>query len=194
MSKELYIKNMVCDRCILVVREELIKQGFHPLDIRLGVARIQEDEFDATQRERLAKKFDEIGFELLDGSKSRLIERIKTIIIEKVHHSNFLDDIKVNWSDLLSDQLHYEYSYLSNLFSSVEGITLEQYIIRQKIEKVKELLFNDELNLSEISYKLGYSSVQHLSTQFKKVTGQTPSQFKNSRQNSLLRKPLDSIS
>lgn len=167
---------MVCNRCIMVVRQELEKNGLHLTDIELGVARVSND-IDQETRVKIAKELDVMGFELLDGAKSKLVEQIKKLVIQKIHYSDFLE-MTVNWSDLLSDELHHEYKYLSNLFSTVESMTLEHYIIRQKIEKVKELLFYDELILSEISYRLGYSSVQHLSLQFKKITGCTPSQYK----------------
>ena len=134
-----------------------------------------------------------LGFERIDDRKARLIESVKSKIIQMIHHSDKVN-MKFNWSDVLAEELHYEYNYLSNLFSSVEGITLEQYIIRQKIEKVKELLFYDELSLSEIADRLDYSSVAHLSSQFKKVTGFTPSELKKSREIDQSRKPLDSIS
>lgn len=188
---ELYIKNMVCQRCILVVKEEIIKSGLTPVKIELGYAQLEES-LDNETSAHLAKKLTQHGFELLDDGRTRVIENIKNIIISRIHHNDTLD-IKVNWSDLLAGELNQDYNSLSTVFSSVEGITVEQYIIRQKIERVKELLFYDELNLSEISYKVGYSSVQHLSTQFKKVTGQTPSQFKTLRKEENLRKPLDSV-
>lgn len=188
---ELFIKNMVCDRCKMVVEQELKRQGFQVADIQLGIVRLG-TEIDKKQREQLAEAFSKLGFELLDDAKSKTVEQIKKIIIQKIHHSDSLD-IKVNWSALLSGQLHQDYKHLSGLFSAVEGITLEQYIIHQRIERVKELLFYDELNLSEISYKLGYSSVAHLSAQFKKVTGQTPSQFKATRPGVNARQPLDAI-
>lgn len=188
---ELYIKNMVCQRCILVVRQELVKLGLEPVMVDLGSVKLTEGLSEAIKSE-LSARLRSQGFELLDDAKTRLIERIKNIIISKIHHEEILD-IKVNWSDLLVDQIHQDYNSLSTLFSTLEGITLEQYIIRQKIERVKELLFYDELNLSEISYKLGYSSVQHLSTQFKKITGETPSHYKKSRTGENSRKPLDSV-
>jgi AraC-like DNA-binding protein len=131
----------------------------------------------------------DLGFELLDDSKKQLIEKIKNVIIKQVHHK--ADDSQHNFSEILSQQLHKDYSYLSSLFSEVEGTTIEKYIIHQKIEKVKELLIYDELSLSEIAFKLGYSSVAHLSSQFKKVTGLTPSHFKQVGRNK--RKPLDNI-
>ncbi len=153
---------------------------------------LEEEELDEESRVKLGARLTDLGFELLDNNRTRMIGQIKNLIIEKVHHSDDLDD-KVNWSTLISDQLFHDYNYLSTLFSSVEGITLEQYIIRQKIEKVKELLFYDEFNLSEIAVKLGYSSIAHLSAQFKKITGQTPSQFKKTRAIDMKRNPLDQI-
>jgi AraC family transcriptional regulator len=189
---ELSIKNMVCGRCIMVVKDELLKLGITPLTVDLGVVTLADDQLSEDKYQILSEKLLSIGFELLDTSKSKLIEKIKIFVIDRVHHSQNLD-IKINWSGLLSNQLHHDYNYLSSLFSSVEGVTLEQYIIRQKIEKAKEFLFYDEKTLSEIAYFLGYSSVQHLSTQFKKVTGQTPSQFKKSRTQLKLRKPLDEV-
>jgi AraC-like DNA-binding protein len=134
-----------------------------------------------------------LGFERIDDKKARIIEAIKNKIIQMIHHSDNVE-LKVNWSNLLSEELKYEYNYLSSLFSSVQGITLEQYIIRQKVEKVKEYLFYDEFNLSEIADRLGYSSVSHLSAQFKKITGFTPSEMKKSRGVDNNRKPIDSVS
>ncbi|HYK76761.1 MAG TPA: AraC family transcriptional regulator [Daejeonella sp.] len=188
---ELYIKNMVCQRCMQVVEELIGKLGLQALEIHMGLVKLAQSP-DPNTLADLACNLRQHGFELLDSTRMRIIERLKNIIIQKIHHADNLD-IKVNWSILLSNELNQDYNSLSTLFSSVEGITLEQYIIRQKIERVKELLFYDELNLSEISYKLGYSSVQHLSTQFKKITGQTPSKFKLSREIEKVRKPLDSI-
>lgn len=189
----LYIKNMVCNRCIMVVKQELERQGLHPEKVSLGEVSIQEDKLSDIQQTKLDSALINLGFERIDDRKARLIESIKNKVIQMIHHTDKVD-LKFNWSSVLSEELHYEYNYLSNLFSSVEGITLEQYIIRQKIEKVKELLFYDELNLSEIADRLGYSSVSHLSAQFKKVTGFTPSELKKSRDIDENRKPLDSVS
>lgn len=189
----LYIKNMVCNRCIMVVKQELEKQGLHPEKVSLGEVTVKEDNISDDQQNRLDSALINLGFERIDDRKARVIESIKNKIIQLIHHSDKVD-LKVNWSTLLSEEMHYEYNYLSNLFSSVEGVTLEQYIIKQKIEKVKELLFYDELSLSEIADKLGYSSVAHLSAQFKKITGFTPSEMKKSRDIDQNRKPLDSIS
>lgn len=189
----LYIKNMVCNRCIMVVGQELERQGLHPEKVTLGEVTLREDKLTETQQAKLDAALVSLGFERIDDRKARLIESIKNKVIQTIHHSDKVD-LKFNWSTVLSEELHYEYNYLSNLFSSVEGITLEQYIIRQKIERVKELLFYDELNLSEIADRLGYSSVAHVSAQFKKVTGFTPSELKKSRDIEQNRKPLDSIS
>lgn len=184
---------MVCNRCITAVEQMLEQQGLHPEKVSLGEVIINEDTLTKAQEETLDVALINLGFERIDDKKARLIESVKNKIIQRIHHSDTVDS-KFNWSDVLAEAMHYEYNYLSNLFSSVEGITLEQYIIRQKIERVKELLFYDELNLSEIANKLGYSSVAHLSAQFKKVTGFTPSEMKKARSIDQNRKPLDSIS
>ena len=188
----LYIKNMVCNRCIAAVKQELEKQGLHPEKVALGEVILEENTLSKEQLDKLDSALEQLGFERIDDRKARLIEAIKNKVIQMIHHSEKVD-LKFNWSTVLSEELHYEYNYLSNLFSSVEGITLEQYIIRQRIEKVKELLFYDELNLSQIANRLGYSSVAHLSAQFKKVTGFTPSEMKKSRDAENYRKPLDSM-
>jgi AraC-like DNA-binding protein len=156
--------------------------------ILLGEAEFHGD-LDKNTLVKFSERLKAIGFELIDDKKSRLIEKVKTLIIELVHYSE--EQPKVNLSDYLADQLHYEYNYLSNLFSQIEGTTIEKYYIAQKIERVKELLVYDELTLNEISYRMGYSSVAHLSSQFKKVTGLTPGHFKNIR--SEKRKPLDNL-
>ncbi|MCW3107491.1 MAG: helix-turn-helix transcriptional regulator [Segetibacter sp.] len=184
----LYIKNMVCNRCILVVRQELEKLNIASCTVTLGEVET-EAELTKEKINQLANNLAALGFELLDNSKQQLIEKIKNIIIQQVHYSD--EESQYNYSEILSKALHKDYSYLSSLFSEVEGITIEKYIINQKIEKVKELIIYDELSLSEIAFKLGYSSVAHLSTQFKKVTGLTPSHFKQVGQNK--RKPLDKI-
>ena len=188
----LYIKNMVCDRCKMVVNQELEKLGYHPEKVALGEVILKETNLLPAQQKQIDEALIAMGFERIDDRKARLIENIKNKIIQLIHHSDRIN-LKVNWSTLLADEAHHEYGYLSSLFSSMEGITLEQYIIRQKIERVKELLFYDELNLSEIADRLGYSSVAHLSGQFKKITGLTPSELKKSRKIDQARKPLDSI-
>ncbi|MES2648143.1 MAG: AraC family transcriptional regulator [Bacteroidota bacterium] len=184
----LYIKNMVCNRCILVVQQELAKLDIESRKITLGEVETAE----AIPKEKIAqleKRLSVLGFELLDNSRQMIIEKIKNIIVLQVHHSN--EENHLNFSEILSKALHKDYSYLSSLFSEVEGITIEKYIINQKIEKVKELIIYNELNLSQIAFELGYSSVAHLSNQFKKVTGLTPGHFKLVGQNK--RKSLDEI-
>ncbi len=172
----LYIKNMVCHRCKMVVRTELEKLKLHPVNIALGEVVIEEKELLREQTKDVQEALKSVGFELIDDRRSKLIEQIKTFVIDTVHYKD--EQPKKNYSELLSQHLHHDYSHLSNLFSEVEGITIEQYIINQKIEKVKELLMYDELSLSQIALQLGYSSTAHLSTQFKKLTGLTPSKFK----------------
>lgn len=186
---ELHIKNMVCQRCIKVVREGLEQAGVAVSSIQLGVVHTT-TELDANTLDVVRTQLAHQGFELIDDKKTRLIEQVKTLIIESVHH-NQTKPGHLNYSDYLARNTAHEYGYLSQLFSSVEGITIEKYIILQKIERVKELLFYGELTLSEIAYSMGYSSVQHLSGQFKKVTGFTPSYFKEMRQQK--RKFIDGI-
>lgn len=181
---------MVCDRCKTVVKLEIENMGLHPERISLGEVVLKEDNIDPDTIKKLDKVLKDHGFERIDDRKARLVEAMKNKIIERIHHVDQVDR-KFNWSDVLADGLHYEYNYLSTLFSSLEGITLEQYIIRQKIERAKELLFYDELNLSQIASRLGYSSVAHLSAQFKKVTGFTPTELKKSRKIEHSRKPID---
>lgn len=171
----IFIKNMVCDRCIMVVQNELEKLGLDAKNIKLGEV-ILSKEITSLEKENLSKTLEPLGFEVIDDKKGRIIEKIKNIIIDLVHHQD--SDVKTNLSDVLSDKLHHDYNYLSNLFSEVEGTTIEKYFIAQKVEKVKELLVYDELSLSEIANRLNYSSVAYLSNQFKKVTGLTPSHFK----------------
>jgi AraC-like DNA-binding protein len=179
---------MVCNRCILVVQQELDKLQIDSRNITLGEVETT-TELPKEKVEQLSQNLSALGFELLDNSKQQLIEKIKNIIIKQVHHTQ--EENNHNYSEILSKALHKDYSYLSSLFSEVEGITIEKFLINQKIEKVKELIIYDELSLSEIAYQLGYSSVAHLSTQFKKVTGLTPSHFRQVGQNK--RKPLDKI-
>jgi YesN/AraC family two-component response regulator len=177
---------------VTAVKHALEMQGFHVGNISLGEVIISENELTAIQHAHLDSELKKLGFEIIDDRKARIIEAIKNNVIRLIHHHDNID-LRVNWSQFLADELHYEYNYLSSLFSSVEGITLEQYIIRQKIERVKELLFYDELNLSEIANKLGYSSVAHLSSQFKKITGLTPTEMKKARSAGQQRKPLDNV-
>ena len=179
---------MVCDRCIIVVRQELAKLGITPTSIVLGEVETS-TVLSEEQLGKLKHNLAEAGFELLDDNKQKLIEKIKTVIIGQIHYSDA--DDKHNFSKILSQELRKDYSYLSALFSEVESITIEKYIINQKIEKAKELLVYNQLSLSEISYQLGYSSVGHLSAQFKKITGLTPSHFKKLGGNR--RTPLDKV-
>lgn len=172
---KLYIKYMVSIRCKMVVKAELEKLGIHYLLVDFGEVEIV-DSISADNREQLKNALLKSGLELMDDKKAILIEKIKSVIIEMVHYDD--DKPKVNFSDYLTEKLSYDYTYLANLFSEVTGVTIEYFIIAHKIERVKELLIYDELNLTEISYKLNYSSVAHLSTQFKKVTGLTPSFFR----------------
>lgn len=169
---------MISNRCKLAVKEELQKLGLHFIVVDLGEIEIMED-MTPEQHEQLQLGLLSAGLELMDDKRAVLIERIINIITEMIHHSEELP--KVNYSDYISEKLNYDYTYLSNLFSEVKGITIQQFIIVHKIEKVKELLLYGELNLTEISYKMHYSSVAHLSNQFKKITGITPSNYKQLR-------------
>ncbi|MBF6641947.1 helix-turn-helix transcriptional regulator [Flavobacterium sp. J49] len=173
---KLYIKYMVSLRCKLLVKAELKNLGLHYTTVELGIVEIMEN-ITAEKREKLKTALLASGLELMDDKKAMLIEKIKIVITEMIHYNDELP--KVNYSDYISKIMGYDYTYLANIFSEVKGITIEHYIIAHKIEKVKELLLYDELNLTEISYRMNYSSVSHLSTQFKKVTGLTPTFFKN---------------
>lgn len=170
---------MVSLRCKMLVKEELVKLGLHYVIVDLGIVEVLE-EISSEQRDSLKTNLLKSGLELLDDKKAILIDRIKSVIIEMIHYGDELP--KVNYSIYIQDKLKLDYTYLSNIFSEVKGITIQQYIIIHKIEKVKELLLYDELNLTEISYKLDYSSVAHLSSQFKKITGLTPTYFKSLKQ------------
>lgn len=166
---------MVCSRCKIAVKSELAKLGLPPISVELGVIELSKS-ISKNQKQVLSKNLSVLGFELIDDKRSKTIEGIKNLIINLVHHQD--DVLKYNLSDYLSEHLQQDYHALSNLFSEVEHITIEHYFIAQKIEKVKELLMYDELSLSEIAYQLHYSSVAHLSNQFKKTTGFTPTYFK----------------
>lgn len=179
---------MVCNRCILVVQQELQKLDIDSCNVSLGEVKTHND-IPKDKLELLENNLAALGFEILDNSRQQLVEKIKNIIIQQVHHVE--DEEHHNFSEILSRALHKDYSYLSSLFSDVEGITIEKYIINQKIEKVKELIIYNRLNLSEIAYQLGYSSVAHLSNQFKKVTGLTPSHFKQLGEKK--RNPIDKV-
>jgi AraC-like DNA-binding protein len=186
---ELQIKNMVCGRCIRAVSTIFTQEGIIPQSVELGVVKLKSD-LNAEEEKRIKVLLEAEGFVLLDDQKAKLVDDIRRIIIELVHYGE-LDEMNKNLSAYLSGKLHKDYNYLSSLFSSVENTTIEQYFILQKIEKVKEWLAYDEYTLSEMAYKLGYSSVAHLSGQFKKVTGFTTSQFKQLKTHH--RKPLDKI-
>lgn len=172
----LYIKNMVCPRCITAVRNELAQMGLQVTSLELGEAEIARD-LSSDELANLNDALKKLGFELIGDRKSRIIEQIKNEIVYLVHHSDEI--LKTNLSAWLADRLHYDYTYLSNIFSEVEGTTIEKYYIAQRIEKVKELLVYDELSLSEIADAMGYSSPAYLSSQFKKVTGLTPTFYKS---------------
>lgn len=170
---------MVCIRCKMIVKDELARVGLHYTRVELGEAEIMEN-ISTEQHDQMKVALLKWGLELMDDKKSMLIEKIKSVIIELIHYSD--EQLKNNFSAYLSEKLNYDYTYLSNLFSEVEGTTIEHFMISHKIERVKELLVYDELNLTEIAWKLHYSSVAHLSNQFKKITGLTPTHFKQLKQ------------
>ncbi len=184
----IYVKNMVCNRCIMVVQNELTRIGLHIEKISLGEVKLN-DNLTGEKITEIEKVLTPLGFELIDDKKSRLIEQIKNIIINHIHHQN--NKLNTNLSELISSELNHDYNYLSNTFSEVEGTTIEKYFIAQRIEKVKELLVYDELTLSEIAHRLNYSSVAYLSNQFRKITGLTPSHFK--KIGNQKRKPIDKV-
>lgn len=179
---------MVCNRCKMAVKTVVEKIGLHLIRIELGEVEVQEEDI-YNVKDQLEKDLNSLGFELLDDKKTKTIEKIKILIIDLVQRKN--NDIEVTLSDYLSSELNQSYNSLSNLFSEVEGITIEKYYILQKIERIKELLVYDELTLSEIAFQLNYSSVAYLSNQFKKVTGLTPSDFKNRR--TIKRKSIENL-
>jgi AraC-like DNA-binding protein len=184
-----YIKNMVCDRCVMVVKQQFEELG-------LPIKRIQLGEVEATTApdvnvvEDLKERIRNLGFELMDDKKARIVEQIKAAIIQVIHNNGEFQ-LNKKLSVFLSEKLGADYHYLTSLFTSIEGITIEKYVILQRIEKAKELLLYNELTLNQIADKLGYSSVQHLSSQFKNVTGLTPSHFKQVKE--MKRKPLDKV-
>ncbi|MGC1243855.1 MAG: AraC family transcriptional regulator [Chryseosolibacter sp.] len=185
---KLYIKYMVSTRCKMAVKEELKKLGLHYIVVDLGEVEIMET-LSSDQIEDLKAALLPSGLELMDDKRAVLIEKIQNVITEMVHHSDNMP--KVNYSDFISEKLNYDYTYLSNLFSEVKGITIQQFIIVHKIERAKELLCYEELSLTEISYQLRYSSVAHLSNQFKKVTGLSPTNYKLLKDK--MRNPIDEI-
>jgi AraC-like DNA-binding protein len=184
---KLYIKNMVCNRCIIVVKQELEKLKLKAANVSMGEVELEKTA-SAKQLSDFSTKLKELGFELLDDQKQKLIEKIKNLLIKKVQSGDIGEHFSI--SSFLVKELNKDYSSISRLFSAVESVTVEQYFILQKVEKVKELMIYGELNLNEISYQLGYSSAAHLSAQFKKVTGFSPREFKNIGGR---RKPLDKI-
>jgi AraC family transcriptional regulator len=188
VTKKIYLKNMVCNRCILVVDQAFNATGIKPLKVNLGEVEIPNDTSEIKLR-KVGEILETLGFELLDDSRKMLIEKIKSSLIKKVQSGEIEEHFKI--SDFLTNTLHKEYTSLSRLFSEVEGITIEHFFILQKIEKVKEWLAYGEQNLSEISYRLGYSNLAHLSAQFKKITGLTTSHFK--KIGALHRQPLDKV-
>jgi AraC-like DNA-binding protein len=179
---------MVSARCKITVKDELKKLGLHFIMVELGEVEIMEN-ISAQQRELLKVGLLSSGLELMDDKRSVLIERIKNVIIEMVHHSD--EVVRVNFSHYLSEKLNHDYTYLSNLFSEVQGTTIEQFIIAHKIERIKELIIYGELNITEIAWKMKYSSVAHLSNQFKKMTGLSPSHFKQLKDKR--RNPIEEI-
>ncbi|MNX08388.1 DNA-binding transcriptional regulator AraC [compost metagenome] len=169
---------MVCSRCKMVVKSEFEKLGLQPISVELGEVEL-EKEISDEQKEVLLENLQVLGFDLIDDKKTKTVERIKNLIVDLVHHKN--NDLKINLSEYLAENLNQDYNSLSNLFSEIENTTIEKYFISQKIEKVKELLIYNELSLSEIADILNYSNVAHLSNQFKKITGFTPTSFKQSK-------------
>jgi AraC family transcriptional regulator len=188
-----YIKDMVCSCCIMLVKHALEKLGLRVHKVVLGQVVLHETSVSASQQELLDIVLKNLGFERISDAKGRLIQSIKNAVIERIHRRKF-DASTVSWRKILEEVTDYDYNYLSNLFSSHQGITLEQYIIRQKVERVKELLLYDELSLSQIADEVGYNSLAHLSAQFKKVTGLTPSDLKKTKEIDLSRRPLDTVS
>jgi AraC-like DNA-binding protein len=170
---------MVSNRCKMAVKDELKKLGLHFILVELGEVDIMET-ITLEQRNALKLGLIDSGLELMDDKRAVLIEKIKNVIVEMVHHSDVI--IKTNFSDYLSEKLNHDYTYLSNLFSEIQGITIEHFIINHKIERIKELIIYDELNITEIAWKMNYSSVAHLSNQFKKVTGLSPTHFKKMKE------------
>lgn len=172
---KLYIKYMVSNRCKMMVKESLRELGLHFIVVELGVVEVMEN-LSFEQRQQLKTALLDAGLELMDDKRAMLIEKIKNVIVEMVHHAEELP--KTNFSDYLSEKLNHDYTYLANLFSEVQGTTIEQFIILHKTERIKELIIYGELNITEIANKMNYSSVAHLSGQFKKMTGLSPSHFK----------------
>jgi len=185
---DIHIKNMVSNRCILIVKSELEKLGLQYVSVHLGVVEIPDDLTEAMYN-HVNLNLKKWGLSIITDHKLILIEKIKTIIIDLVHYND--NQLKINFSDYLSQKLNYDYTYMANLFSENQGMTIEHFFLSHKIERVKEFLIYDELNISEIADKMHYSNVAHLSSQFKKITGLTPSQYKHLKVK--IRKPLERI-
>ncbi len=199
----LYIKHMVCDRCVMVVCEQLEKSGFHPVSVRLGEAEFRRTLSD-DEISKIKSILEPLGFSLIDDHKRRLTEQTKQAIIRLVHQDSIASEngangrslssagtLKTNLSDYLSETLHHDYKYLSATFSDIENVTIEQYVIAQKVERVKELLVYGELSLTEIANRMNYSSVAYLSAQFRRITGFTPSEFRRIKGDK--RRPIDKV-
>lgn len=185
---KLFIKYMVSKRCIMIVKEELTKLGIHFVAVNLGEGEILKD-ISEKKREQLNLALLASGLELIEDKKAILIEKIKTVIVEMVHHSE--EVVKTNFSTFLSTKLNHDYTYMSSLFSEMQGTTIEHFLICHKVERIKELIIYDELNISEIALRMNYSSVAHLSNQFKKITGVSPTQFKQLKNKK--RSPLEEV-
>lgn len=175
----LHIKNMVCPRCISAVQDLLTELGLHPVSVELGVVELKEESLSRAQSEQLDQRLVDLGFERIEDRNKQLVDQIKTLVINKIHHGQLQQGF--NWSKWIAENVYHDYRFISHLFSGLEGITIEQFIIKQKIEKVKELIAYRQLNFSEISYNLGYSSPAHMTNQFRKITGMTPGEFKKLR-------------
>jgi AraC-like DNA-binding protein len=187
---KIFIKNMVCNRCVLVIKNTLENIGYSSGLVSMGEVDFENQTLNKTELDQIQQAIEPLGFELISDKKQALIERVKTSLIELTNGDTVLDDFKL--SDFITAQLKQDYHSLSHLFSSVEGITIEKYFIQLKVERIKELLVYDELSQSEIAWRLGYSSPAHLSAQFKQITGMTPSAFKKLKDNKQ-RRPLDKI-
>jgi AraC-like DNA-binding protein len=179
---------MVSNRCKITVKEILRKMDLHFIIVELGEVEIMENLSDEQRLELIASLF-KVGLEMIDNKKAILIERIKNVVIELVHYADAL--IKINFSDYLSEKLHYDYTYMANVFSEVQGTTIEQFIISHKVERIKELIIYGDLNITEIAKRMNYSSVAHLSSQFKKITGLSPTHFKKMKNNRRI--PIEDI-
>ena len=177
---KLYIKYMVSQRCKIIVKEELTKMNLHFIAVDLGEIEIMEN-ISVEEREQLSAALLKYGLELMEDNKEVLVEKIKNVVIEMVHYADDLPP--VNDSDFISEKLKHSYTYLSNIFSEMKGITIQQFIIKNKVERIKELILYDDYNLTEIAYKLNYSSLAHLCNQFKKVTGLRATEYKHLKDN-----------